>query len=132
MNTSKCTLCVGPFVVSHLQKDCVLQKASFCSYCGTGGHFTINCKYHKTQSTEDRTEKIPSVSSIKPRPGIRITKDVKSVRAFLHFHKLSVAQDLTKNVKAVETFCKKQSLQVHWVEIPKETHVEKMFVSEGV
>jgi hypothetical protein len=133
MNTNsvsnKCTLCLGPYVTPHNQEDCLLTKSSFCSYCGTSGHFTVACKYHVPSKTK---ETIPSAQPLKPRATIRVTRDMKSIRPFLRFNERPVTQDIAKNVQEVEKVCKKQGTSVVWVHIPKETKAEMMVFANGL
>ncbi len=66
-------------------------------------------------------EIVPSVKLKEPKTNVRLQKDLKSIRGFLYFNKLSITQDLQKNVRMVEKHCKEKGIDVEWMEIPQES-----------
>lgn len=96
----KCKRCPG-----LCQKDCLLAKVSYCSYCATYGHFSVNCSYHKTKQINPLPKPKPLTFPEGPRK-VEICKSEKSVRAFLYFYKLSVCQKMETNIRNINKFCK--------------------------
>jgi len=96
----KCKRCPGPCLVG-----CLLGSVSYCSYCATYGHFTVNCSNHTKIKQYVTEPKIYTEWPTGPRQ-VSICKSEKSVRAFLYFYKLSVCQKMETNVRNINKFCK--------------------------
>lgn len=96
----KCNNCPGPCL-----PNCLLGRVSYCSYCASYGHFTINCSNHTKRAPILKEPKTYTEWPTGPRQ-VSICKSEKSVRAFLYFYKLSVCQKMETNVRNINKFCR--------------------------
>lgn len=121
----------APYSRPHLIKDCLIRSVAFCTHCCKSGHFSVDCSYH---IKELKGEKVDSHSMPIVRTEHRLPKETKAIRAFCTTHSLSVLQDMNKNVKAIEKFCKENKMPFTWVEIPAdagEVKVKKSMKKAG-